>query len=84
MTNEILPIGSIVSIDGTDVMICGYLNNKLMIDNDHYDYCGCLYPFGFQKDAILIKKSQITRVKFIGFQDLRFAKLKKDLEKENG
>jgi hypothetical protein len=84
MKNEILPIGSIVTINDTDVMICGYLDNKKSIDNDYYDYCGCLYPNGFQENAVLIKKSQITRVKHIGFQDLRFAKLKMELEKDNG
>ena len=55
--------------------------NKLI--SLYFDYACCLYPVGLSKEAILVKKDQIRRVKFIGFQDSRFVDLKKELVKEN-
>ena len=83
MKDEILPIGSIVTINKTDVMICAYLDNKKDVNGKHYDYAGCLYPNGMGAEAVLINKKDIERVKFIGFQDGRFTVLKSQLEKQN-
>ncbi len=83
MTNDILPIGSIVTVSDQDVMICAYINKGTLISNEQFDYACCLYPTGVSKDAILIKKEQIQKVKFIGFQDGRFVELKNKLEENN-
>ena len=83
MKNDILPIGSIITADGKDLMICAYIKKDALVDNKHFDYACCLYPVGLSKEAILVKKDQIRRVKFIGFQDSRFVDLKKELVKEN-
>ena len=80
MKDEILPIGSIVTVKGQDVMICAYFKKGAKINNDYYDYACCLYPSGVAKDSILLKKKDIERVKFVGYQDERFAEFKKYLE----
>ncbi len=83
MKNDILPIGSIVTAAGQDIMICAYINKGSLINNEQYDYACCLYPNGMSKDAILIKKEQIQRVKFVGFQDGRFVEFKNKLRDKN-
>lgn len=80
MKNDILPIGSVVTAEGQDIMICAYVNKGALINNDHFDYACCLYPNGMSKDAILLKKEQIQKVKFVGFQDGRFVELKRQME----
>ena len=80
MKNKILPIGSIITVKGQDVMICSYLDPRKEIQNEHYDYACCLYPNGMGNDTILVKKNQIQRVRFIGFQDERFEMMKKVME----
>ena len=81
--NDILPIGSIIRVDGMDLMICSYLKKDSIINNEHYDYACCKYPEGIKENAILIKKEKIERVRFIGFQDNQFVTFKNNMEKEN-
>ena len=83
MKNDILPIRSIVLAADQDIMICAYIPRGSLINNEQFDYACCLYPTGISKDAILIKKEQIQKVKFIGFQDGRFVELKNKLREEN-
>jgi len=83
MTDDILPIGSIVTVDNQDLMICAYLKKGVKINNDNFDYICCLYPTGIGKDSILIKKVDIKTVKFIGFQDNRFVELKNKMRNEH-
>lgn len=83
MKDELLPIGSIVDVNGVDLMIAGYIDSKLDIEGEHYHYACFPYPTGLSEQSLLVNKNKITRVKFLGFQDNRFAKLKIDLEKHN-
>ena len=83
MKNDILPIGSIVTAEEHDVMICSYIPKGALINNEQFDYACCLYPYGMSKDAILIKKDQIQRIKFVGFQDERFVELKNNMRGKN-
>ncbi|MBR2827865.1 MAG: DUF4176 domain-containing protein [Bacilli bacterium] len=83
MKSKLLPIGSVLTVKGQDVMICAYLNPKLAINNDYFDYACCLYPNGMSNETIVVKKEDIERIKFIGFQDARFEKMKELMEKEN-
>lgn len=76
MKNELLPIGSIITVNNVDVMICAYFKPDAKINGEGYDYACCIYPSGMGKDAVLVKKENIERVKFIGFQDGRFAEFK--------
>ena len=84
MKDRLLPIGSIITVGGKDMMICAYFQKGAKINNEEYDYACCLYPTGMGPDALLVKKEQIEKVKFIGFQDLRFVELKKTLGEDNG
>lgn len=79
MDNTFLPIGSIVTVKGVDVMICSYIKKGKLINNIQYDYVCCSYPDGMGENAILIKREDVDNVKFIGFQDNRFVELKKNL-----
>lgn len=79
MDNTFLPIGSIVTVKGVDVMICSYIKKGKLINNIQYDYACCSYPDGIGENAILIKREDVDNVKFIGFQDNRFVELKKNL-----
>jgi len=83
LKNSILPIGSIVRVKGQDLMICAYLKKDAVINNETYDYVCCVYPFGLDKNSILIKTEQIDRVIFIGFQDNRFVELKNKMREQN-
>ena len=79
MKQDILPIGSIVVVNGVDFMICAYIKKGKKINNESYDYVCCEYPIGVQEKAGLIKKEDIARIKFIGYQDNRFVQLKEEL-----
>lgn len=84
MKDKLLPIGSIVTIKGQDLMICSYFDKKKRINNECFDYICCIYPTGIDEKMLLIKKENIESIKFIGFQDNRFVKLKEEWEKTNG
>lgn len=79
MDSSFLPIGSIVTVKNVDVMICSYIKKGKLINNTQYDYVCCSYPNGMNDNAILIKRDDVDRIKFIGFQDKRFVELKKNL-----
>ena len=83
MKNSYLPIGSIITAEGQDLMICAYINKKTEINGNYYDYACCLYPSGLGPEAILIKKEQIKDIKFIGFQNGKYYDYLKQLENKN-
>jgi len=83
MKNEILPIGSIVRVKEKDLMIVAYMKKEAVINDQSFDYACCFYPDGLGEKAILIKKEDIERVVFIGFQDARFIEFRKQMENEN-
>lgn len=82
MKNDVLPIGSVITVDEKDLMICSYLKNDALIEGKHFDYICCLYPIGLTKDVILVNKENIKRIKFIGYQSPDFIKLKETLKNE--
>ena len=65
---DLLPIGSIIRVEGIDVMICAYMKKDSILN---------------KKTSNLNKKYILERVKFIGFQDNQFVEFKNKLEKEN-
>ncbi len=88
------PIGTIVRINGNKnlYMITGYLKNNLKEPEKYYDYCGCNFPIGFEKENIMLfDDKDIDVVMFIGYQNndsIEFRKkleeqLKKDNEEQN-
>lgn len=83
MKNELLPIGSIIRVSNEDLMICSYFDKTKIINNEKYDYICCKYPIGIGKEMALVKKDNIEKIIFIGFQDNRFVELKKEWEKTN-
>jgi hypothetical protein len=83
MLKGLLPIGSVIEIKGQLLMIVGYIKKGTLIENEEYDYIGCDYPTGIGEKSALIKKSQIEKVRFVGYQAPGFMKLKKDMDDEN-
>ena len=80
MNSEILPIGSVVLVDNMTLMINGYFKPGTVFNNEKYDYMCCFYPTGLSEQTALLKKEQIQKVLFIGYQAPEFRKLKKELE----
>ena len=83
MSNNILPIGSIVELNNGEAlyMVVGFLpiNNR---NNQLFQYSAVTYPggaFGISK-LYLFNHYDIKRVVFEGFSDDAFDKYKKDLE----
>lgn len=86
MTDKILPIGSIIKMHDSDLllMIYGYVNKNKKIEDDYYDYFCCIYPTGVNgKDSILVKKEKIEKIIFIGYQDSKFSNFVDLLKKNN-
>ena len=73
MWNGLLPVGSIVMLEGGNerLMIIG---NCIVKEADHskiFDYAGCLFPTGY-KDAdhiYMFNREKITRVYCVGYLD---------------
>ena len=72
MYKDLLPIGSIVLLNGGDkrVMICGRIQAKEG-DDTIYDYSACYYPEGIvdPTSMFFFNRDAIDTVYFLGFQD---------------
>ena len=70
---KFLPLGTIVLLKGGTkrIMICGYCVSSKEIQNQIFDYCGCLYPEGFLSadKTLLFNHDQISKVYYLGYQD---------------
>ncbi len=73
MDNKILPLGSVVLLNGgtKKVMVIGYCMKTPEKPNKMYDYCGCVFPEGVLRSDVtcVFDHSQIKEVCFSGFQD---------------
>lgn len=73
MWNGILPIGSIVLLEGGDrkLMVTGTYATKEGDDSHVYDYAGVLYPDGLESlDHIyLFNRERIVQVFYVGYMD---------------
>lgn len=69
---ELLPIGSIIKINGIDkrFMITGVRQTNIE-DNKEYDYMAIMYPEGHISDdgQILLDHEMIEDVVFLGYED---------------
>ena len=79
MKNTLLPIGSIISVKGVELMICAYFKANVTVNNQKYDYACCVYHDGLGKDAIIVKKEEIQKVIFIGYHNAKFNVLKEKM-----
>lgn len=72
MYKNLLPIGSVVLLNGGDkkIMICGRIQAKEGEDKI-YDYSACYYPEGIvdPSSMFFFDRDAIEIVYFIGFQD---------------
>ena len=73
MSRELLPIGSVVNLKGTEkpMMICGFCPTGPARPGYVYDYSGFPYPEGYM-DTLKIYQfdgEQIERVLALGYQD---------------
>ena len=72
MYRNLLPIGSVVLLNGGDkkIMICGRIQAKEGEDKI-YDYSACYYPEGIvdPSSMFFFDRDAIDTVYFLGFQD---------------
>lgn len=72
MYKELLPIGSVVLLNGGEkrVMICGRIQTRTG-DETIYDYSACYYPEGIvgSDSMFFFNHESIEKVFFLGFQD---------------
>ncbi|GAA0075625.1 hypothetical protein UT300005_00030 [Clostridium sp. CTA-5] len=84
--NELLPLGSIVTFEGTNkkVIIIGRIEHLKGDDSDKiYDYAGCIYPEGSvsANSNYLFDAALINKVYFKGYQDEKEIEYNKQLIK---
>lgn len=73
MKKEILPLGSVVLLNGGSkkVMIIGYCMKTPEKPNKMYDYCGCVFPEGVLRSDVtcVFDHEQIKEIYFSGFKN---------------
>ena len=73
MLNGLLPIGSVVLLNGGEkrVMIIGFCQAQEQAPEILWDYVGCLYPEGFldAEKNLMFNNEQIDKVFAVGYQD---------------
>ena len=75
MKKDLLPIGSVVLLEGgtKTLMITGYKMKEKPEDTKVYDYVACPFPEGFMEQIYsLFDGSQIKDVLFVGYQNDEF------------
>ncbi|MBR1416812.1 MAG: DUF4176 domain-containing protein [Bacilli bacterium] len=72
-TSKLLPIGSVVLLDGGEkkVMVTGFYSVPAEDQNKVYDYSGCLFPEGVisSEQNLLFDHKQIVKVFYMGYKD---------------
>ena len=72
MNKELLPIGSVVLLNGgkKNVMVIGYLAIPNENKNVVYDYSACLYPEGVlsSEQTLVFNHEQIENIIFKGYE----------------
>ena len=72
MKKELLPIGSVVMLEGgtKPLMVTGYRMKATSKAKKVYDYVGCPFPEGFMEQIYsLFDEEQIEKVMFVGYDD---------------
>lgn len=67
-----LPIGSLVSLkEGTRKLLIIGVNQISSENGKHYDYCACLYPYGYlnSNELFLFNSDKIDVLYHTGFSD---------------
>ena len=72
-TSKLLPIGSVVLLDGGEkkVMVTVFYSVPAEDQNKVYDYSGCLFPEGVisSEQNLLFDHKQIVKVFYMGYKD---------------
>lgn len=80
-----LPIGTVCLLKNAKkrVMIVGFCGTSEEVNNEVYDYVGCVYPEGFiSKDVnLLFNHDQIEKIYFLGYFCEEEYKFKTNLNK---
>lgn len=72
MKKELLPIGSVVMLEGgtKPLMVTGYRMKENAEAEKVYDYVGCVFPEGFMERIYsLFDQANIKEVMFVGYED---------------
>ncbi|MBQ1312275.1 MAG: DUF4176 domain-containing protein [Blautia sp.] len=85
MVSQILPAGSVVLLKESTkrVMIMGFAQMQPDDRSRVYDYCGCLYPEGYQdsEKIFLFDHKDIDRVYHVGYMDEEQFRFEEELGK---
>ncbi len=80
---DLLPLGSIVYLNGSiaPIMIIGFCVSKPGVDNEIFDYLGCLWPMGVLDTSknFIFNHSDIKKIALKGYSDKTEKKYKKIL-----
>jgi hypothetical protein len=84
MENTLLPVGSVVLLNGGKKRLVIY--GLLQMSNESkevYDYIGCYYPEGYisQEHSFLFNASDISEISYIGFIDSEYQVFDERLKK---
>lgn len=84
--NYLLPIGSVVSVEGTSYMI---ISRWMKDDKNHFDYVGVKFPQGFiDTNTYNFQQENIERILHVGHENEENSALtlaiKKELDKQTG
>ena len=73
MAKDILPLGSVVLLNGgtKKIMVIGYCMKTPEDENKIYDYCGCVFPEGVLRSDLtcVFDHSQIKEVFFSWYEN---------------
>jgi hypothetical protein len=81
MKSKLLPIGSVVLLEGgtKKVMITGYYSKPVGSDR-MYDYNGCVFPEGLMETIYcLFDKNQIRKTLHVGYESEKYEEYMKEL-----
>lgn len=81
--NKYLPIGSVVILkDGKRKLIIIGIDQVAKEDGKVYEYCSCVYPYGYlsSDELFLFNSDKIDKVVFEGYKDEELEDFYEDLE----
>ena len=84
--NELLPVGSVVDLDGVPFPVVIVGRGQLRNDGSIWDYLGYPYPEGFitDRESLLFSRDQIKEVRFVGLKSKSDEDLVLEIEKALG
>ncbi len=83
--NDLLPIGTICKVKDDKKGLYAIVGYSVRTDNDYFDYSCVAYPIGMlsKENVYLLKKENISKIVFKGYENEKFKQYSKVLEDVN-